>query len=542
MAADDSIRIRVGMSGASGTARDAKKVSRAVDEIGDQARQAARSLGKLNRASATTRVNFGPFSTSMKGGALAIGALVNAGRAGIPVVLSLTEAVTTMAGGVGAAGAVGLTGLAQAAGVAKLGMGGLMDALGGNQTALKKLSPEVRALFDQLHGAQTKLQGTAQRGMLPGLEAGTQSALRNLPVLNRIVGKTARTLGNLAQRGGNMLGSAEWAADIKKLGGTNVRIIDHLGTAGLHLAGALKDILVSAAPLAEWLAKNADEGARLLEVWIGSERASGGMARFFKEAKADLQLLGQIGGHTGRGIINIFGASDVNGTKTLESINKITMRFEEWTRSGALKDGFGQALVDQAPVLGGKLVSALADGMAAAVPVAAHVFWNGFWNASVAGKLLTAGFIAKKFGAFKGAGGLLGIGGGIAGASLKKPLPVFVVNEMPGGGGLLGSGKERARGAGRLGRLLRTGVTAAGAVASPEVVAAAGAGYVSWRLAHRNAGPMVRPSEPNLDPSRVMSVGDRRRAAELEVAPVYMDGEQVGQITARVRRRRQASN
>jgi hypothetical protein len=563
MVADDSIRIRVGMTGGAETAREGKKVARAIDEIGDQARQSARQVARLNKESASTRVNLGPFSTSVRGGALAIGALVNAGKAGIPVVLSLAEAAGVVAVGGGAAGGVGLTGLAQAAGVAKLGLGGLQDALGGNQAALKKLSPEVRALFDQLHGAQTKLQGTAQQGLLPGLEAGTQSAMRNLPVVNRLVGRTARVLGSLAQRGGNMLGSAQWAEDIKTLGGANVHIIDDLGTAGLHLAGAFKDVLVSAAPLAKWLAKNADEGARLLEVWIGSERASGGMARFFREAQTDMRLLAQIGSHSGRGLINIFGSQDVNGTQTLASINKITMRFEQWTRSGALDQGFGQALADQAPKLGGAIVGGLATGMARAAPTAVSLFWNAFWDASTGGKFLTAGFIASKLGVFKGVGKLLGGGalGGAAGASLKRPVPVFVVNEGFGGGPG-GPGRGLPGKVGKLGRfapLLRVGVPAAIATGAAldarhlindvQRQRAADAGLSPEQIRQRAArvqqgfrplsGESVPSRVPNVDAQGFPTGGFRD---EVHVAPVYLDAEKVGTITARVRRRRQASN
>jgi hypothetical protein len=112
---------------------------------------------------------------------------------------------------------------------------------------------------------------------------------------------------------------------------TNVRIIGNLGHATLDLADAARHLLVEAGPLAEWLSQNAAQGAKLTDEWVKNKRATGDLSKFFQRARGDLTLLASIGGHAGRGILNLFGAQDVDGTKTLASLNGIFARFEQWS-------------------------------------------------------------------------------------------------------------------------------------------------------------------------------------------------------------------
>jgi hypothetical protein len=559
--ADDSVRIRVAMTGADKTARDAKKVARGIDDIGDQAKQASRHVAKLNTANVRTRVNLGPFSTSMRGGALAVGMFANAARAGVPIIFSAAEAVSVLAIGGGAAGAVGLIGLAQGAGVAKLGMGGLTDALGGNETALRSLTPEVRALFFEMQAGQEMLRGSAQDGLLPGLTAGTRSAMKNLPVVNRLVGRTARMLGGLASEGGGMLGSAAWGRDINTVGRSNVKILDDLGHAGLNLADATRHVVVEAGPLTEWLAQNVREGSRFVEVWSRSARASGDMARFFRDARTDMALLGSVGGHTGRGLINLFGAQDVDGTKTLASLDRITLRFENWSKSPALANGLGDALVDQMPKVGGAAVGALATGMAHAAPTAASLFLNAFLEADAWGKLLTVGYLSKKFGVFKLLGGASGLGGGGKGILGLKPVPVFVTNPngMPGGPGPVskpgkgGAVRNAANWIWKNGKWVRRTAYAVAAEKTVERLNAdlraersRVAGMTPEQI--REEGAAARRGITPLSgqrPAQRRAVLDSRGfpTGELEIvaAVVTTEGEKIGELSAKVRRRRQAS-
>lgn len=449
---EDTVSIRIRLRDSLKFKHDADRSARAVDNIGDKASKTARRLARMNAASSKTRVNFGPFSTSMRGGALAVGALTLATGKAVPFLLSTAEAVATLTGGAGAAGGVGLLALAQGAGVAKLGLGDLSDALGGNATALKRLTPEARALFETLNSEKTGLRSSAQAGLLPGLAKGAEAAHANFGKLNRVVRLTGSTLGGVGKDAGTLLGSAGVGADITTVGRSNAKIIDNVGHAGLNVADAFRHVVVEASPLARWLSRMVLDGSDLVDVWASNARQSGRMAKFFREARTDLRLLGSATGHTGRGLTNLFGSPDVDGTKTLRSLDQITRRFERWSRSPAVRKSAGDAIVAEIPQAVGAVMTAIANNLPAAGGTAAKVFLDGFMHADVWGKLLAGGFLAKKLGLLKlgkniaggagGGGGPLGVLGG-RGASFRNPVWVAVVNDMPGGPGKSGGGPAK---------------------------------------------------------------------------------------------------
>jgi hypothetical protein len=291
-----------------------------------------------------------------------------------------------------------------------------------------------------------KLRQTAGEGLLSGAGKGLKSAAGNFGVLNRIARATSGTLGGLAADAGKRLGSKSFGADLGTLGMTNVRIIGNLGHATLDLADAARHLLVEAGPLAEWLSQNAAQGAKLTDEWVKNKRATGDLSKFFQRARGDLTLLASIGGHAGRGILNLFGAQDVDGTKTLASLNGIFARFEQWSSSPAVRGGVGKAIADQIPNAAGAIASVLASTMGAAAPKAAEVFLKAFLNADAWGKLLIGGVLAKKLGLTKIVTGALGgvIGGkGPAAAALSRGAtpanPMWV--QMVGWTGIPGGGK-----------------------------------------------------------------------------------------------------
>lgn len=475
MSTNDNVDVHVRLRDKAKFKHDARDSADSIDDIGDAGDRAARKLGALSVASTNTRLNLGPFSTTMRGGVIAVGAMAIGVERLTPGLVGLAEATASVVGGGAAAGGVGLLALGQGAGVAALGLHGLSDALGGNEEAIRRLAPEARELFDMLSQERDTLQGLAQGGLLPGLTEGGQAAMRNAGVIRAIVQDTARMLGGLAREGGNMLGSPEWGRDLQTVGAANVEILDSLGGAGLHLADALRHVAVEASPLAKWLAESAESGSRMVELWARDARASGDMARFFADSRRNLELIASIGGHGGRGIINLFGAQDVDGTRTLANLDRLMARFERWTSSPAVRNGLGDAIVAEIPDAMGAASDMIARTLVEAAPKAAELFIDGFIEADAWGKLLMGGWLFRKLGGFKAAGGLLGKTGmpGTAGLTGKggspaNPLWVAVVNgDMPGGGrgpgGVLGK-------AGRVGRFARGGFLSLGAVAIEEAV------------------------------------------------------------------------
>jgi hypothetical protein len=210
--------------------------------------------------------------------------------------LGLAEATATVVGGGGAAAGVGLLALGQGMGVAKLASQNLSDALSGNEKALAKLTPSQAEFVAQVQLMQPmldKLRESASKGLLTGAAKGLKSASKNFGVLNHIVGSTSKALGGIAADAGKRLGSKEWGKDLGTLGKANVHIIGNLGHATLNLADAAKDVLVEAAPLAQWLSEAALRGSKLTKEWINNKRATGELSKFFRRARTDLSLLGR---------------------------------------------------------------------------------------------------------------------------------------------------------------------------------------------------------------------------------------------------------
>lgn len=437
MANDENVDLKIRLSGADKAARETRSVARAVDDLGDESAQAARKMARLGLATSTTRVQLGAFSTTLRAAPLVLGGLVVMTEKLTPQLLGAAEAAATLAGGTAGAGAVGLTAVAQGAGVARLGLGGLMDALGGSEEAVEGLTPDLLALFDTLTEGRKRLGESAQEGLLPGLTKGTKSAMRNMDAIDRIVKRTSRTLGGLAGDAGSMFGSAAWGRDISTVGSANVEIIDSLGHGTLALADASRHLLTEAAPLAVWLADMADRGAELTAVWVENKRQTGELAMFFRQARTDLELFASAAGHGGRGIINLFGANDVDGTRTLRNLDAILGRFERWSNSPAAQKGIGEAIVNEIPDAVAATMDAVARNLPDAAHTAAEVFIEAFIKADVWGKALVGSAVFAKLGGGKLLKGKLGDVLGAAGlvkggrGSLANPLYVIVVNDSP---------------------------------------------------------------------------------------------------------------
>jgi hypothetical protein len=257
--------------------------------------------------------------------------------------------------------------------------------------------------------------------MLPGLASGAAAASRNFGVLRGIVGATGSTIGGLGANAGAMLGSSGWGRDLRTVGRGNVEIIQNLGQAGLFLADAFRHVAVEASPLTVWLSKMAHDGSAFIATWAGSARASGEMAKFFREARVDMTLLGSMTGHTGRGLINLFGAQDVDGTRTLRSLDALTGRFERWSNNPAVLKNVGDAIIAEIPQAVGAAMSAVAANLPSAGVHAARVFVRAFAEADVWGQLLGGAFLANKLGGTKALKNLLGIGMG-RGATPGNPI------------------------------------------------------------------------------------------------------------------------
>lgn len=493
--ADDDIDVRIRLRGSQVYAAEMREDARATDDLGDKAQRTARRLRQMGRASRTTRVQFGPFSTSLRFAALGVGLTSNALPGMISGLLGAAEAATTLVGGAAGAGGAGLVGVAQVGATASLALANVEDALSGNEAAYSRLTPAQAAFVEDLRTMQPLLDGlreTAAEGLFPGAGRGLQEARRNYGVVKGLVGDTAAVLGSAAEDAGRMLGSREFGRDLQTVGQTNVRVLSNLSDAGLNLANAARDVVTEGAPLLEWTSEMVLRGSSLLANWIAQKRETGELAGFYAEARDNLAALGRATGNVAGGVLNLFGADDVDGRRTLANFEQLTQRFEAWTNSPAVQHGVGDALRDQIPEAVGAVVSGLAENLPAAAAESGRIFWESFWNANVEGKAFIAAVTGAK------------IAGAIRGTTPLTPMFTKDVGGLgvrgPGGptGGPGGGGRGGPLGA--LGRILRNPVVRRGAGTAGGIASVYEAAW--WLSQHRNedfrtVGPGARRQDPS---------------------------------------------
>lgn len=470
--ADEDLTLRIRARGGRQTQREIEGVKDEVQDLGSEARQTSRSLAGLGggfsglgRDLARTRVSLGFFSTSLRVAFVGIGTLSTQIPRLIGPTLGVIEELGVAAGGLGAAGAVGLTTYAQGVGVVTLGLQGMEDALGGDADAMAKLTREQQRFvqgLDAMRPLLDRVRASAARGLLPGLGRGIGAAntRANRRLANQLAEGTGRAIGNIGQRAGNMLGSPEWTRDIRTVGQANIRIIDALGGAGLHLADAFRHVVVEATPLAEWLARAAERGAALTEAWVANQRATGGLSRFFRRARTDLALLGRSLGNIAGGVINLFGAHDVDGRRTLANFERLTQRFEDWTRRPDIGRNLGEAIRQALPEIAGDVSESIARGIVSGGWSGLKLLVQSFVRADLGGKFGMIFLAGLAFGWWRRIGGMIarwilgGMVGRLGGAAAGEALATAV-------GSAAGGGRVRGRlgGIGRImGRALGVGL------------------------------------------------------------------------------------
>jgi hypothetical protein len=377
-AADAIGKARVAAAGASdklgamGSALDAVDTHAAgavsgLRDVDKEARRAKVSIGGMQGGLINTNAGFSAlrnviglvklpaFTVAASAAAQGISAL--AGGA-----VSLGSALAGPLASGAAAGAVGMTSLLQSAVTLKLASMGVGAALkdqitlhtrlaagaklSATQTAtlnakLEALPPAAREFVKYLSSLQPKLEQLRQAAgsnLFPGVTAGVKAAMANFGPLRRVIATTAEALGGLAKRAGELVGGKAFGADMQRIGNRNARIIGHLGNAFLSLVDAFTQVAVAAGPLTSWLAKGAERFAKVADSAAHAGRESGRMAAFFETARGTMSTLASMAGHLARGIFNIGKASAPLGRTMLHDLDRLTARFEAWTKSASGKN------------------------------------------------------------------------------------------------------------------------------------------------------------------------------------------------------------
>lgn len=263
---------------------------------------------------------------------------------------ALTSALAPLSGALAAYPAL-LGSVGQAAGVLALTqMGDLKEALGGNEEALKRLSPAAKdflGVIEELEPAAKKMRSAVQEDLFDGLTKGLRRADDNFGVIQRTMRRTAGVMGNLAERAGALLGSKGFGRDLERIGEGNARMLGRMGVAGLRLSSALRHVMVAAQPFLGWLSGSVAKLSGWVTEAAAAGRESGRLSTFFGRTREVMERLASITQSLAAGLLQIGHAAAPLGRQILGALDDAAQGFETWTESikgeNALRDYFAHA-------------------------------------------------------------------------------------------------------------------------------------------------------------------------------------------------------
>lgn len=252
-------------------------------------------------------------------------------------VVALLPKLTDLVGVVGAAPAT-FVGLGLAVGSVKLAFQDFGKALGGNQKALKNLTPEARhflATVKQYQPVMKELRQSAQRGLFPGLDESLRRAQRAVPTLRRLLEASGRTVGQGVSRFTTSMTSGKALADLSDLGRIGNKVISRMFDAVTSLARAFMSFGVAAGPFTGWLSKTIKDGAHSIQVMTDHARATGRLGQFFDRTKHAMQTFGSILHNLWDTFKGVGHAARSLGDDLWRSADRTTKKWAEWTNSAS---------------------------------------------------------------------------------------------------------------------------------------------------------------------------------------------------------------
>lgn len=318
------------------------------------------------------------------------------------------------------------------------GMDQATGAAGTLQKSMAGLSPAGQRFVTWAQGRLfplfRRLRSSAQEGLLPGIQRGTESALRNFPVVEKAVDRLSRAMGNAAERQGRFLGRKDVGRDLGEIFGQSERLIERSAVASTHWEKGLLNVAVAARPLTKWLGDINVELSEAFEKWTATGRESGKLESFFERTTKNTELAVKTLWDFGAGLINIGGAARrAWGQDLLENMSQAAEAFRAWTESKkgqhelegfferwrkrweAVGDAIGtftrryRELRDEGKSTNEALAISLTESFSKAIPFIikevaerspdiASALVQGFLAANVWGKLFIAGWFAKRLG------------------------------------------------------------------------------------------------------------------------------------------------
>lgn len=259
--------------------------------------------------------------------------------------------------------------IASAAERAESATGGAAGAINRYQAALDALGPSQRRFVEFLVGLQPRLkaiQETAAAGLLPGFEDAIRTALPLLDDFEPLIGRTGEALGELARKAATLATTPGWRRDLVDIGTRNISILETIGDAALRGANLLKNITVTAGPLASHLADLVNHFARLADEVVAVAREDGRLTAFFDRTQGRLDKVVVAAQALATGLGRIFRDAMPEGDRYLDLLTRVAVKFDLLTdlasKSGALGEFFESAREPLAAA--SRLIEDLVTGLA----------------------------------------------------------------------------------------------------------------------------------------------------------------------------------
>lgn len=260
-------------------------------------------------------------------------------------VASLGSALLTASGVVGLLPAA-LAGLAAIKGTLALGLSGVGDALktvgedaATFNEAIKDLAPNAQAFaraireqkgaFDQLRlGVQNRLFFELSDVIQPLAE-------RYLPLADRLFTTIAGSLNNAARQAASFAQSGRTVSTVGTLVDNVRSSVQGLSGAFAPAIAALLDITTVGSSFLPGLSDAISEASKRFAEFIRHAAESGQLEEFFQRAIDTLKQLGRIISNVFGGLHNVFAAANAQGAGLLDTLEKITQAFKDWTGSAS---------------------------------------------------------------------------------------------------------------------------------------------------------------------------------------------------------------
>jgi phage-related protein len=200
-------------------------------------------------------------------------------------------------------------------------------ALAATNAQIAKLDPATRSFAEYIRGTLTpvwhQLTGTIAAGLFPGMQAGIQAMMPDLPILTRFLGNLSQAMGDLFQSAGKALASPFWQNFFNMLAdniGPWMTALGHiLGDLVTGFAGLFQAMVPIANMVIPWLEMLAQKFAN----FGASASSNAGFQKVIEYIKENLPAVGHLLGGVVTAVGHIIEALAPIGPPILALLNGI---------------------------------------------------------------------------------------------------------------------------------------------------------------------------------------------------------------------------